>query len=201
MKKKILAGALLCAVLAVAAAGTVAYYTAEETAHNVITAGGVSIELVEQQAVTRPDGETALEPFPTAGVSVMPGMSASKIVSVKNTAPADTRGDAWVRVKLTATVVYAGQTQAQPADPNVISLVVSQDAALWQLGADGWYYYQKPLAPQAQTEALLSAVAFDGPAMGNEYQGADVQITVSAQAVQSANNGDTVSQAAGWPEE
>ena len=35
--------------------------------------------------------------------------------------------------------------------------------------------------------------------MGNEYQGAVATVTVQAQAVQTANNGDTVQDAKGWP--
>ena len=35
--------------------------------------------------------------------------------------------------------------------------------------------------------------------MGNEYQNATATVNVSAQAVQNANNGDTVMDAKGWP--
>ena len=48
MKKKILLVAAVVMCLAIATAGTLAYFTSEDTAHNVITSGDVNIELVEQ---------------------------------------------------------------------------------------------------------------------------------------------------------
>lgn len=62
--------------------GTLAYFTSENTAHNVITSGGVNIEVVEK--TQGKDG--VLVDFPKEGVrGVMPGSDVSKIVSVKNT--------------------------------------------------------------------------------------------------------------------
>ena len=49
MKKwKIIALSTVLACLAIVASGTLAYFTAQETAHNVITSGGVAIQLIEQ---------------------------------------------------------------------------------------------------------------------------------------------------------
>ena len=56
------------------------------------------------------------------------------------------------------------------------------------------------MAPEASTDVLFDEVHFDGPTMGNAYQGCEVNIIVSAQAVQVANNGATVQEAAGWSE-
>ena len=39
------------------------------------------------------------------------------------------------------------------------------------------------------------------PEMGNEYQGSTAHIDVKADAVQVANNGETVLDALGWPQE
>ena len=36
--------------------------------------------------------------------------------------------------------------------------------------------------------------------MGNAYQNCTANVVISAQAVQTANNGDTVMEAAGWPD-
>ena len=57
-KKKVLAIALIVMMIAVASAGSFAYFTAEETAHNVITTGGIDIELVESKM----DPETGAQP-------------------------------------------------------------------------------------------------------------------------------------------
>lgn len=48
MKKKILLVAALTICLAIAVSGTLAYFTAEDTVHNVITSGGVNIKVVEK---------------------------------------------------------------------------------------------------------------------------------------------------------
>ena len=45
MKRKLLILSVLAICVAIVAAGTLAYFTAEDTAHNVITSGGVDIEL------------------------------------------------------------------------------------------------------------------------------------------------------------
>ena len=60
MKKKILLVAAVVMCLAIATAGTLAYFTSEDTAHNVITSGDVNIELVEQ---TKKEDGTLVE-FP-----------------------------------------------------------------------------------------------------------------------------------------
>ena len=45
LKRRAFAAALIVICLAISAIGTLAYYTAEERAHNVITTGGVEIEV------------------------------------------------------------------------------------------------------------------------------------------------------------
>ena len=74
MRKKVLL--LLAAALCMAAltTGTLAFFTDEETAHNVITSGGVNIAIVEKQAVPGMDGTTELKDFPENGITgIMPG--------------------------------------------------------------------------------------------------------------------------------
>lgn len=71
MKKKILLVTALVICLAIAAAGTLAYFTSEDEAHNVITSGDVTIELVEQ--TEQEDG--TLADFPEEGIrGVMPAL-------------------------------------------------------------------------------------------------------------------------------
>ena len=61
MKKKILllASAVIC--LAILATGTLAYFTSSKTAHNVITSGGITIEIEEKT--------TGGVDFPKEGIS------------------------------------------------------------------------------------------------------------------------------------
>ena len=69
MKKKVTVIALIVALLAVLSLGTAAYFTAEDTATNVITSGSVDIKLHEM-AIKEPGAEPV--PFEN-GQGVMPG--------------------------------------------------------------------------------------------------------------------------------
>ena len=94
MKKKIVSLALAVCLIAIAAVGTLAYFTDKDTATNTFTVGNVAIDLIEQQK-----GAQGLEDFKDGKVLV-PGTSdvnaVSKIVTVKNTGA----NDAWVWVDL-----------------------------------------------------------------------------------------------------
>ena len=81
-KQKLVTLSAVAIVAALSAYGSVAYFTAEDTARNVITAGKVKIEL--QEKMLTPDGEKTV-PFENQ-LGVMPGCEVSKIVTVKNTA-------------------------------------------------------------------------------------------------------------------
>ena len=60
MKKKIVSLALAVCLIAIAAVGTLAYFTDTDDATNTFTAGGVKIDLIEQQVN---EAGTALEDF------------------------------------------------------------------------------------------------------------------------------------------
>lgn len=191
MKKKILYVAAVLLVLALAAGGTLAYFTSRTVVHNVITTGNIQIQLVEK---TTQDGEEI--DWPEGGITgVMPGTAVVKKVSVKNVGT----GDAWIRVKLTAQITAADGTDLteRAAEEGAVEYpLASQD---WQLGEDGYYYYVNPVASGASTSNLIEEVRF-ATTMGNVYQNCKVNLLVEAEAVQVANNGDTVQEAQGWPE-
>ena len=79
MKKKIVYMAVLCILLSLLANGTLAYFTAEDTARNVITTGKVDIVIEEWQQT-----ENGLEKYPSEPIAIMPATTVSKIVTVKN---------------------------------------------------------------------------------------------------------------------
>lgn len=184
MKNKLFVIAIVALVLATLAAGSLAYFTDEATAHNVITTGDVDIELLEWADAAR------TKPFPKDGVSgVMPGAEVTKIVEVENVGS----GAAWVRVSVDKRII---QTGLKPGDDSLMTLNI--DTGNWTL-KDGYYYYNRPLAPGAVTTPLFTKVSFSTQ-MGNEYQNATAAVKVAAQAVQTANNGTTALTANGWPE-
>lgn len=181
MKRKILIVSVIVICLAMIAAGSLAYYTADTKAHNVITTGNVDIELNEWA------NEERTEKFENQ-TGVMPGKDVTKIVEVKNVGT----GSAWVCVQMFVDV-YAENGKQLPTEP--VKLDINDTDWTYQ---DGYYYYNKPLAPGATTEPLFTTVSFDEQ-MGNEYQNAKAKIDITAIAVQSANNGETVLEATGWP--
>jgi len=190
MKKKLAIVAMCAAVASIAVGGSLAFYTAEDTAHNVITSGGVDIELVEKHQL--PSGE--LVDFPERVYNVCPGAAVSKIVRVQNVGPSE----AWVRVAVSAQVVDANGTELPLELPDGTPVLTWDVLDGWIDGGDGFYYYNVPLQNGAQTKPLFNEVAFD-ILVGNEYQGATATVTVDAGAVQTANNGSVVTEAQGWP--
>ena len=174
MKKwKIVALCTVLACLSIVASGTLAYFTS----------GGVAIQLIELSD-NGGDGLTYWRDVD----GVMPGAEISKIVTVENTGASD----AWVRIKVDKTVILANGDKGKP---EVMELDIKD--AFWT-EQDGYYYYNDSLAPGETTPPLFTTVTFD-PKMGNDYQGSTAHIDVKADAVQVANNGDAVLEAAGWP--
>ena len=182
MKRRALILSALALLAALFAAGTIAYFTAEGQAHNVITTGGVDIAVQEWA------DEDKTQPFqdPTG---VMPGTTVTKIAEVRNTGEAD----AWIRVRLTGDIRLTGDGTPDP------SLVKPDlNTTDWTLAADGYLYCNKAIRPGETTAPLFTCVTFDA-GMGNEYQDATATVHVAAEAVQTANNGVTALEALGWP--
>ena len=182
MKRKILILSVLAILLAILAANTLAYFTADTAAHNVITTGNVDIALNEWAH------EARTEKFEDK-TGVMPGAEVTKIVEVENVGT----GTAWVRVQVVLDVYAEGGKEQLPPDPVTLDFNETD----WKY-FDGYYYYNYPLDPGETTEPLFTSVAFDDQ-MGNEYQNSTAHVDVNAYAVQSANNGEDVLSANGWP--
>ena len=181
VSKRLVSVAVLIVALLMLGYSTVAYFTTEDTATNVITTGNIDIELQE----TTSDGSEF-----TDVVNVVPGQQISKIVKVANKGA----NDAYVRINLKQFIELANGTRVDEVG-NLISL--DFNTTNWT-EIDGYYYYNKPLLPGQTTEALFEVVTFD-TGMGNEYQGSEATIEVNAQATQVQNNGESVFDAAGWP--
>ena len=191
MRKKIFAMAVVIICLSILATTTLAYFTDKETARNVITSGGISVRVVEQQMA---DG--VMQPYPEEPIRIMPGATVSKIVSVSSLEQA-----AWIRLSYAVTVLSPdGEEMTVPADELAKLVIITPDGESWTQ-KDGWWYYDGALGNGETAEPIFDSVGFNGPDMGNEYQNCSILIDVTAQAVQKANNGDTALAAAGWPED
>jgi len=181
-KQRLILAAVLVICMAIFATGTLAFFTAEETAHNVITTGMLEMKLIE---LTENN-----QPWPEEGVSgVMPGMEVVKIPYVKNTGGVDF----WVRMSVSMKVIAEDGSELSD---RYITLDI--DDVNWT-GQDGYYYYNSAVEPDGETEPLFTKVTFD-PDMHNAYMNAKVEIDVHAEAVQSRNNGESALEAGGWTE-
>lgn len=195
-KKKIASLAMVIALFAIAAAGTLAYYTDEAVAHNVITTGAVDITLNDK---TLRSG--VLVDFPEGGIgNVLPAVTVSKVVSVTNE-----RADAWVRIRLEHAIEAA---DGSPLPLELAGGIPAYSLNLiegtpWVRGTDGHWYYSEPVGTGETTDVLFDGVHF-APQLDNAYQGSTVHINVIAEAVQYANNTEVpnsdFSQIPGWPE-
>lgn len=181
MKRKLLILSALAICIAMLVTGTLAYFTAEGKAHNVITTGGVEIAVQEWA------DEEKTKPFEDL-TGIMPGMTVTKIAEIKNTGASD----AWVRVKVEKSIKLKGE-----GTPDTGLVELALNTAYWT-EKDGYYYYTKALKPGEVTAPVFTSVTFNAT-MGNEYQNATATVDVFAQAVQTANNGDAVMNAQGWP--
>lgn len=188
MRKKLIAGAVVAICLSLLAYSTSAYFTTEQTATNVITSGNIQIQLQETAKI---NGQEISFDASQEKINVVPAQTVSKIVKVKNT------GDnaAYVRISVAKAIELA---EGVTGEPNVELVTLDFDDENWTAKDDGYYYYNKPLAPDATTEALFNNVTFE-PSMGNMYQNSTATIKVNAQATQVKNNGASVFEAAGWP--
>jgi len=185
MKKRIAAVMVCLAIAAISISGTMAYFTAEETATNVITSGKIDIDLQEWSVEDQiPYPEDRLE-------GIMPGDTVSKIVKVENAKDSEI---AYVRIKVDKKITKGDKS----LDASV--LTCDFNTTDWTFNEeDGYYYYNEPLAPGEKTVPLFTKVTFNAEDMDNAYQGCDVEIVVSAEAVQFKNqNVFSSTQAKGW---
>ena len=181
MKKKIMILSLIVVCLSLCIGGTLAYFTATETARNVITTGSIEIELNERDAEGNPFEDVS---------GVVPGTAVDKIVTVTNTAA----NECWVRIRVEKDIELE---QGKTGTPDLSLLKIDLNTADWT-EKDGFYYYNRKLNPGDTTIPLFTAVSFDA-SMDNLYAGGTARVAVTAQAVQAANIGGTDLEAAGWP--
>ena len=181
MKKRIILLSLLVVCVSLCVGGTLAYYTASETARNVITAGNIKIKLIETDAEGNPFEDVS---------GVMPSDKVDKIVTVKNTSD----NPCWLRMTVRKEIVLGDGVEGTPD----LSLVeINFNTEDW-FEKEGFFYYNRKLNPGETTEPLFTTVTFN-TAMSNLYAGCTASVTVCAQAVQCANNGEAVLEANGWP--
>lgn len=179
-KSGLLLIALAAILLTVLTQPTLAFYTTIGTATNVVTSGGIELQIHEKTA----DGSD----FPAEGVYVIPGDIVSKQVSVENVCS----HPFYLRVKL-----VSGSTKDSLSPDECMKINI--DTKNWTY-ADGYYYYNNVLLPGEVTPALFTQVEIVGGKVDQTHIGSTLSLTVNAYAVQAENNpAEHPRDAAGWP--
>ena len=120
MKRKLLILSVLAICIATLTTGTLAFFTSEGRAHNVITTGGVEIAVREWADQGKEKPFRNLE-------GIMPSMTVTKIAEIKNTGASD----AWIRVKVEKNIQLQGKGTP---DTDLVELNLNQND--WELGQD-----------------------------------------------------------------
>ena len=172
--------ALSTALITLLTQPTLAFYSILGESVSVVTSGEIDCRVIEKM------GEAD---FPEEGVYVKPGSVISKKVSVIN----DGENPFWLRIKLKNTI------DDSTLSADILELDINTKD--WTDGGDGFYYYNKPVEPGAETEQLFSQVKIAGSA-DSRYRGKNIVLSVCAYAVQSENNGSSSAlDVVGWPAE
>lgn len=163
---------------------TGAYFNAKKEVTNQVTFAQVNIRIDEK--MLNQDGQEV--PFVNQ-TGVVPGMELSKLVYLTNEGSAD----AWVRV------LIEPEVEDSPELTEMLKKYVVFNTSDKWIKQGAYYYYSSPSkAGESILEPALTSVTFSKE-MGNEFAQKTINIKVSAQAVQSLNNGKTVLDASGWP--
>lgn len=188
MKKRMIAVVMAVCALAVLAIGsTFAFFTSKDNAGNTFTMGNVNIELTETSTESEgiKAGEVKDDGKGIVYTSAMPGDVFSKNPIVTNTGD----NDAWIRVKIDVT------SEDESMQENVAALkeaIVADmiDHYEWDVKADDEYIYFTDIVKAGAEVDLFETVKIPST-WGNEAADASFSIEISAEAVQSDNNGAT----------
>ena len=177
-KRSVMIGSMLLLVVLLIGGGTFAWFTASaDPVVNEFTAGTVDISIHD-----------IFEGAPR----VNPGDCYSKIIYVENTGTKK----AYIRIKADTLWTARSGVNSSDLSDEVICYGINNpiDFFCWNLVPgwtyeDGYFYYNKVVDAGCFTAPLLKCnrVCF-AQSMGNEYQGAKLDITINADAIQGTHN-------------
>lgn len=189
-KRKLILIAAASVLLICCAAPTIAFITRKTTTENIITFGNVRLQLHE--TMLNEDGQE-IEVQEDTETDITHNDTLSRIVRVENLG----EQPIYIRIALSMSGTEEDGTPFKADD--YVSYQLNKEDWYYE---DGWYYYRTELAPHVTSKELMTQVIFnDINEITDQYPGSEFKLNIDAQGVQSRNNGDDVSQAAGWPEE
>lgn len=175
-KKRLLLLLALIIIFAVVSA-TLANEAVEDRTRNVLTTGEVRISINEDTSEAY--GVKGVIRSDLSGIDftdVLPGQTASKIVTINNEAE-----KCWLRVKVTISVDPEPNDGSDPSE----LIVPNIDCNEWSYSG-GYYYFNAPLETGGSA-AMFDKVLF-APAIGNAYAGSKATMNITAEAIQFVNN-------------
>lgn len=188
-QRRLLVFSLFFLLFGVLVYGTVAYFTTDQTATSLITAGNIDIKLIQKQEFS--SGEYFV-PFDNI-TDLMPGQSVSRVTSVENVGGYD----AYIRVDVELLLILNEGYSISVAPDNPVHIDFNTTDWTYK---DGYYYYNEILPYGEATAPLFTTVSFSKD-IDNSLMNSTANLKVKAYATQVANNGTNVFDAAGWPED
>lgn len=167
MKKKIVTVCLVIALVAIAAMGTLAYFTGDDSATNTFTVGNVKIDLTEPQW-----DASGSQDAPT----VYPGEPLAKDPTVENVG----LNPCFVRLEITGWDCLGEDAGDIIYRTNYVDNALGTD---WVKHTDGYYYYTKVLAVGEKTTAVFDQIVIP-TALTNGDGETEFDLVVNAYAVQ-----------------
>lgn len=166
-KKRLAVAGLSVGLVAVAGIGaTLAYFTDQDAATNVVEMGHVDIELEEPQFSENHENNTISNVVPNQKITKDP-----TITVVKGSE------DCYLRAQVTTTGLTTEQTQQILETTNVNSD--------WVIGTDGYLYFQSKVeATDASKDVVLFDTVTIPAAWGNEVADLKFEINILAEAIQ-----------------
>lgn len=187
MKRRLLVGLVIILCLALAIYETRAYFSSKKILHNVITTGGIKIELLEKE-----DKSRAIS-FPKDSIEeVMPGREIIKSFEVENRG----KNQAYIRIKIKKDITLKEEAKEEFG---LKFMILSLEGQGWIFGEEDCYYYKEALEPGEKTEPFFLSAKFD-IRMGNVFQASMAKVSITAHATQVANNANSSLKAKGWPD-
>ena len=192
----ILSVLFLFVIAAIFSAQTYAYFwDTRVSSSQTIAPGNLDIELLEIEDIN------SSQTMAASPVKFIPGLNISKTVKVKNTGSLSV----YLRVKIEKTVInYENDLPEGWEELITCDFKIDDESTpdiienLW-IYRDGYYYYHGEVAPQSTTASLFDVIHFS-PVMGNEFTNSTIELKITCQAIQAANNSGNPLTAWGWPE-
>ncbi len=200
-KKKLLIASVVLILLFTLS--SIAFLTSRAVSDNVITFGNLKLKLINN-TIDKEGMEVPVEQLEEK----LTGTSVSRIIKVKNICEnpmyvrvkveikgEDEQGAMYVRVK----VEIKGEDEQGGFSANEYVSFKTPDSG-WSSQSQ-WFYYTKELKAGQETSDLFRELQFDLDRLMTDHAGSKLTFKVSAQAVQSENNGMSAEEAKGWPQE